>query len=104
MNEVLRPQSVTSTATLLDMLAGGAQREPTIITAAEVRLKSGGTRIVTAKIPVPDAGLFARLAAEAEKGDKVRITVETDWSDPALPRRLTAFAVVSSRLAHTSSR
>jgi hypothetical protein len=82
---------VTTIVTLLDVVPGAP---PAILTRARFRLKTGGTKTITQKVPVHDPALFRRFVAEIAKGDEVEITVTTDWSKPGLPTQLDAFARV----------
>jgi hypothetical protein len=104
MKEALEAQRVTSIVTLVDVLPGRGSAAPAILTSSRMRLKSGGERTVTEKIPVLDAALWDRLTSEVSKGDELRIAVETDWADPDLPTWLADFAVVSAPLAPATVR
>jgi len=103
-NEALKPQRVTSVVTLVDVVPGTASAGPAILTSSRVRLRNGGERTITEKVPVPDDALWHRLTSEVSKGDEIRITVETDWSDPDLPTRLADFASVTTPLAPATAR
>ena len=103
-NEALKPQRVMSVVTLLDLVPGTADAAPTILTFSRVRLVNGRGRTISEKVPVPDATLWRHFTSDVSKGDEIRITVETDWSDPDLATRLTDFTVVTAPLAPARAR
>jgi hypothetical protein len=93
----------TTVVTLVDIVAGLEDVTPAILACTSVRLKNGGRRTITQRIPVPDPTLFRRLVQEAAKGDELRITVETDWNAPGLPVRLTDFQRVGAGLVRAAT-
>jgi hypothetical protein len=44
-------------------------------------------------VPVPHAGLFARLTAQAAAGDPITITVTTEWHAEGYETYLSGFAL-----------
>jgi hypothetical protein len=100
----LKAQCVTSVVTLVDVVTGTDQHPAAIRTASSVRLPGGGERVITEQVPVPDVSLLQRLMAEVTKGDRLQVTVETDWSDPDLPTRLIAFTPASVLVAGAAVR
>ena len=73
---------MTTTVTLLDVVRGDP---PAIVILEQLVGRGGRTRSFTQKVPVLDVHLFHRLLEEAQKGDEIEITTETDWNAPGLP-------------------
>src|SRR5437764_15250562 len=87
-----RKDSVTRTVQVLDLLPGDP---PQILTAERLRRNGKPGRLFQQLVPVPDAGLFARLTAQVSKGDTITVTVATEWRDAEYRSYLCEFVPAS---------
>jgi hypothetical protein len=69
--------SVTDQVTVLDINPSS----PSAILTGEETCFRGSTRLFTQKVPVPDQILFQRPLSEVQKGDKIEVTVITEWHE-----------------------
>lgn len=67
---------------------------PSITTHERFTQARGGKRTFTELIPVSDARLFQRLQAEVRVGDRIRVTVVTDWDARPHRKWLESFELV----------
>ena len=85
---------VTGLVTVLDILA---DTSPALLTEEETHFR-GGKRRFTQKVSVPDAELLRQLCATVRKGDKIEVTVTTEWHEAHSVVYLSAFQHVSAPL------
>lgn len=83
-------EDVTTTVTLLGILPGDP---PSILIGKRLRRNGKSGRLFQQLVPVPDTALFARLLAQAGRGDMITITVTTEWRANGYKTYLSAFAL-----------
>jgi hypothetical protein len=84
--------SVTSQVTVLDILSG----IPSAILTQEETNFRGRKRLFTQKVPVQDGNLFKQLCGQVRKGDKIEVTVVTEWHEDKSVIYLKAFVLLIS--------
>jgi hypothetical protein len=83
-------EDITTTVTLLGILPGNP---PRILTGERLLHDGKPGRLFQQMVPVPDTDLFARLVAQAGKGDTIIATVTTEWYEDRYKTYLSAFAL-----------
>jgi hypothetical protein len=82
-------------------LSGLMESEPPKMAFNKVlTLKNGSKRHGSQVVPVPDADLWRRLRAEVRPGDRIRVTIETDWGAEGLPTVLKDFCPIPDPDSH----
>ena len=89
---VFREDEVTSQVRVIAI----SDTQPAQVTLAQcVRRPDGKERIITQKIPVLNADLLARLAAEASPGTDIEATIITEWHKNGYTTHLANFRVAT---------
>src|SRR2546422_84113 len=84
----MEKDDVTTTVTLLGVLPGDP---PHILIGKRLGRSGKPGRLFQQMVPVPDTDLFARLNAQAGKGDTITVTVTTEWHRDGYKAYLSAF-------------
>ena len=89
-NPVFRKEEVTSQVRVVAI----SDTQPAQVTLVQcVKRPDGKERTITQKMPVHDADLLARLAAEASPGTDIEATIVTEWHKSGYTTYLADFRV-----------
>ena len=99
---MLEKDIVTTEVQVLDILPG----EPPKILTGE-RLHRGGKlgRLFQQLVPIQDSELFSCLVEQVHKGDRIKVTVTTEWYEEGYTTYLSGFGLIPeavSLLANSS--
>jgi hypothetical protein len=83
-------EDITVTVTVLGILAGNP---PRLLTGERLSRDGKPGKLFQQAVPVPDAALFTRLAAQVCTGDTISVTVTTEWYEDGYKTYLTDFAL-----------
>src|SRR5260370_37453828 len=72
----MEKEEITTTVTLLGTVPGDP---PRILLGKRLSRDGKPGRLFQQMVPVPDAGLFDRLTAQAGAGDLITVTITREW-------------------------
>jgi hypothetical protein len=82
-------EEITVTVTVLDILPSDS---PRLLTGERLSRNGKPGKLFQQAVPVPNADLFVRLAAQVCTGDTISVTVTTEWYEDGYKTYLTDFA------------
>ena len=85
-------EHVTTTVQIMQILSGDP---PRILTGEWLHKQGKRIKFFQQLVPVRDADLYARFTAQVCKGDRIQVTIATEWSDAGYSAYLADFALVS---------
>jgi hypothetical protein len=91
----MEKEDITTTVTLLGILPNDP---PRILIGKRLHRSGKPGRLFQQMVPVPDADLFSRLAAQAGTGDTIDVTVTTEWHADGYRTYLSDFTLPASVL------